>query len=72
MCTISSVKIDTGWLCQMIVCTTGRMGMKIQDASLWTTPTCIVIMTNATSNVAMGFPAIPGYQLPSLPCPLVF
>jgi hypothetical protein len=30
-----------------------------QYALSWTTPTCIVIMTNASSNVAVGFPAIP-------------
>jgi hypothetical protein len=44
---------------QMIRCTIGRLGMKVQCASPCTTPTCIVIMTNAASNVAVGFPAIP-------------
>jgi hypothetical protein len=43
----------------MIRFTIGRLGMKVQYASPWTTPTCIVIMTSATSNVAVGFPAIP-------------
>jgi hypothetical protein len=33
--------------------------MKVQYALPWTAPTCIVIMTNAASNVAVGFPAIP-------------
>jgi hypothetical protein len=58
MCTISSVKIDIGWLYQVIGCTNGRLGMKVQYASPWTTPTCMVIMTNAASNVAVGFPTI--------------
>jgi hypothetical protein len=32
--------------------------MKVQYPSPWTTPTYIVIMTNAASNVAVGFPAV--------------
>jgi hypothetical protein len=52
MCTVSSVRIDTGWLYQVIGCTIGRLGKS-------STPTCIVIMTNATRSVAVGFPAIP-------------
>jgi hypothetical protein len=32
--------------------------MKVQYVLPWTTHTIIVIMTNATSNVAVGFPAI--------------
>jgi hypothetical protein len=59
MCTVSSVKIDTGWLYQVIGCTIGKLGMEVQYASPWTTPTCIVTMSNAASNVAVGFPAIP-------------
>jgi hypothetical protein len=59
MCTISLVKIDTEWLYQVIGCTISRLGMKVQYASPWTTPTCIGITTNAASNVAVGFPAIP-------------
>jgi hypothetical protein len=57
MSTISSVKIDIGWLYQVIGCTIGELVMKVQYASPWTTPTCIVIITNSTSNVAVGFPA---------------
>jgi hypothetical protein len=59
MCIISSVKINIGWLYQVIVCTIGRLGMEVQYALPWTTTTCIVIITNVTSNVAGGFPAIP-------------
>jgi hypothetical protein len=33
--------------------------MKVQYASPQTTLTCIVIMTNTASNMAVGFPAIP-------------
>jgi hypothetical protein len=58
MCTVSLVKIATGWLCQIIVCIIGGPSMKVQCSSPWKTPTCIVIMTNATRNVAVGFPAI--------------
>jgi hypothetical protein len=58
MCTVSSVKIER-WLYQVIGCTIGKLGMKVQYASPRTTPTCIIIMTNATSNVAVGFPVIP-------------
>jgi hypothetical protein len=53
MCTVSSVKIDIGWLYQATGCTIGRMVMKVQYASPWTTPTCIVLMTNAASIVAI-------------------
>jgi hypothetical protein len=60
MCTISSVKIDTWWLYQVIGCIIGTLSMKVQYVLPWTTHTIIVIMTNATSNVAVGFPAIPG------------
>jgi hypothetical protein len=59
MCTISSVKIETGWLCQVIRCCIGGMGMKVQYASPWTTPTYIVIMTNAARNMAVWVPATP-------------
>jgi hypothetical protein len=58
MGTISLVKIDTGWLYQVIGCTIGRLDMKIQYALPWITPSCIVIMTNATSNVALEFPGM--------------
>jgi hypothetical protein len=56
-------KVDTGWLYQVIGRTISGLGMKAQYASSWTTPTCIIIMINATSNVAVAFPAIP--RLPS-------
>jgi hypothetical protein len=59
MCTVSLVKIDIGWLYQVIGGTIGGLGMKVQCASPWTTPTCTVIMTNAASSVAVGFPANP-------------
>jgi hypothetical protein len=59
MCTVSSVKIDIGWLYQATGCTIGRMGMKVQYASPWTTPTCIIIMTNVTSNVVVRSSTIP-------------
>jgi hypothetical protein len=58
MCSISSVKRATGDY-QVTGCTIGGLGVKVQYAAPCTTPTCIVIMTNATSNVAVGFPAIP-------------
>jgi hypothetical protein len=58
MCTVSSVKIDTGWLYKVIGYTIGKLGMKFYYALPWTTPNCIVIMTNTTSNVAVGLPAI--------------
>jgi hypothetical protein len=59
ICPISSAKIDIGWLYQVIGCTIGRLGMKVQYASPGTAPTCIVIMTNVDSNASVGFPAIP-------------
>jgi hypothetical protein len=59
MCTVSSIRIETEWLCQVIGCTIGRLRMKVHYASPWKTLTCIVIMTNAASNVDVGFPAIP-------------
>jgi hypothetical protein len=37
----------------------GELGMNVQYALPWTIPTCIVIMTKAASNVAVGFPAMP-------------